>query len=93
MENYSHRPALSSRIRGKSCIGTLGKWRLLFDVQKVKHSSLYRLCRRSVGFKVPKLKAMNYGELDREDFGFSVAEGSIARPLCRRRDQKATREW
>ena len=31
---------------------------------------------------MPRLKAMNSGELDREDFGFSVAEGSLARPPC-----------
>ena len=29
-----------------------------------------------------RIKAMNSGELDREDFGFSVAEGSLYLPLA-----------
>ena len=69
-------PALSSRIRGKSCTGTLGKWRLLLDVRKGKHSASSVPGRRSVEDAKSSLKAMNSGEIVREEDGFLLWKGS-----------------
>ena len=63
-------PALSSRIRGKSCTGALGKWRLLLDVRKGKHSASSVRGRRSVEAAKSSLKAMDLGKIVREEDGF-----------------------
>ena len=63
-------PALSSRIRRKSCIGTLGKWRLLLDVRKGKHSASSVPGCRSVEDAKSSLKAMDLGKIVREEDGF-----------------------
>ena len=63
-------PALSSRIRGKSCTGTLGKWRLLLDVRKGKHSASSVQGRRSVEDAKSSPKAMDIGKIVREEDGF-----------------------
>ena len=72
-------PAPISRTRGKICIGTLGKWRLLFDVRKGKHSASSAPGRRSVEDARCSLKAMNYNKKVHEEDSFFAAEGVMGR--------------
>ena len=74
-DTHQTSPALSSRMRGKICIVTLGKWRLLFDVRKGKHSASSVSGRRSVEDARCSLKAMNYNKKVHEEDSFFAAEG------------------
>ena len=78
-DTHQTSPALSSRMRGKICIVTLGKWRLLFDVRKGKHSASSVSGRRSVEDARCSLKAMNYNKKVHEEDSFFAAEGVMGR--------------
>ena len=74
-------PALSSRIRGNSCTGTLGKWRLLLDVRKGKHSASSVPGRRSVEDAKSSLKTKDSGKIVREEESFFSPKGGLGQVL------------
>ena len=69
-------PALSSRIRWKSCTGTLGKMAFAIGRSKRKTFSFVSPGHRSVEDAKSSLKAMNSGEIVREEDGFLLWKGS-----------------